>query len=173
MKSSPLVLLSSLLLCAQALQLPQLPSRRAAIGAIGGAILLPVSVKVLLRNVCPSRGRPDRHVSATAQHVLAMPRHCTGLIRAVSAACGWPGCLHTSRASWRCRCCQMGHRSSCAHAQLTRKPGDTMHVFALDPLVSSRGLDVWDTVLAGSYRWGSRKFTIPHSRFDRIREAVL
>jgi len=39
------VLLSSLLLCAQALQLPQLPSRRAAIGAIGGAILLPVSAQ--------------------------------------------------------------------------------------------------------------------------------
>ena len=44
--SSPLVLLLSLLLCAQALRLPQLPSRRAAIGAIGSAILLPVSAQV-------------------------------------------------------------------------------------------------------------------------------
>ena len=44
--SSPIVLLLSLLLCAQALRLPQLPSRRAAIGAIGSAILLPVSAQV-------------------------------------------------------------------------------------------------------------------------------
>jgi hypothetical protein len=43
--SSPIVLLLSLLLCAQALRLPQLPSRRAAIGAIGSAILLPVSAQ--------------------------------------------------------------------------------------------------------------------------------
>ena len=42
--SSPLVLLS-LLLCAQALRVPQLSSRRAAIGAIGSAILLPTSAQ--------------------------------------------------------------------------------------------------------------------------------
>ena len=36
------------------------------------------------------------------------------------------------------------------------------HVFALDPLVCTRGLGVgrWDTVLADSDRWGARKFTI-------------
>ena len=53
--SSPLVLLS-LLLCAQALRVPQLSSRRAAIGAIGSAILLPTSAQV--------RKRPVSHVPA-------------------------------------------------------------------------------------------------------------
>ena len=52
MKSSPLVLLLSLLLCAEALRLPQLPSRRAAIGAIGSAILLPVSAQVRQAPCC-------------------------------------------------------------------------------------------------------------------------
>ena len=34
--------------------------------------------------------------------------------------------VHILRASWRCRCCQTGRRSSYAHVQVFRKPGDTM-----------------------------------------------
>ena len=54
--SSALVVLLSLLQCAQALRVPQLSSRRAAIGAIGSAILLPGSAQV--------RKRPVLHVPA-------------------------------------------------------------------------------------------------------------
>ena len=53
--SSALVVLS-LLQCAQALRVPHLSSRRAAIGAIGSAILLPGSAQV--------RKRPVLHVPA-------------------------------------------------------------------------------------------------------------
>ena len=54
--SSALVVLLSLFQCAQALRVPQLSSRRAAIGAIGSAILLPGSAQV--------RKRPVLHVPA-------------------------------------------------------------------------------------------------------------
>ena len=54
--SSALPVLLSLLQCAQALRVPQLSSRRAAIGAIGSAILLPGSAQV--------RKRPVLHVPA-------------------------------------------------------------------------------------------------------------
>ena len=54
--SSALVVLLSLFQCAQALRVPHLSSRRAAIGAIGSAILLPGSAQV--------RKRPVLHVPA-------------------------------------------------------------------------------------------------------------
>ena len=56
MRGSSALVVLSLLQCAQALRVPHLSSRRAAIGAIGSAILLPGSAQV--------RKRPVLHVPA-------------------------------------------------------------------------------------------------------------
>ena len=95
-----------------------------------------------------------------ALHVLAMPRHCTGLIHGLSGAYGWPGCPHkTYRARLgECRCCQTGRRSSCAHIQVFRKLGDTQFSRLFYQLASEA--KAWDTVLADYDRWEARQFTI-------------
>ena len=105
-----------------------------------GLVPLKISCLKVLRNCCPSRGRPSRHGPATALHVLTMPHHCTHVIHGVSVAYGWRG--------WPCSALvpEMLVGSDGTSQRLrtlrSRQEARDHHAFELGSLVCARGLGV-------------------------------